>query len=70
MSFYGYLCPMRTGRPPKPAEERRTDSMKLPLSEAEKIEIQAAAELVGAKPVTWARETLLKAARRIQKTLG
>lgn len=58
---------MRTGRPPKPVEDRRTDSMKLPLTEAEKAEIQAAAELVDAKPVTWARETLLKAASRIVK---
>lgn len=61
---------MRTGRPPKPIEERRTDSMKLPLTEAEKSEIQAAAELVDVKPVTWARETLLKAAKRIQKSHG
>lgn len=61
---------MRTGRPPKPAEDRRTDSMKLPLTEAEKAEIQEAAELAGEKPVTWARETLLKAAKRIQKQHG
>lgn len=66
----GMIFHMRTGRPPKPAEDRRTDNMKLPLAEAEKAEIQAAAELVGAKPVTWARETLLKAAKRIQKSHG
>lgn len=41
--------------------------MKLPLSESEKVEIQAAAEAVGAKPVTWAREILLKAAKRIHR---
>jgi hypothetical protein len=61
------ISPMRTGRPPKPAEERRTDSMKLPLSETEKTAIQTAAETIGEKPVTWARETLLKAANRIKK---
>lgn len=58
---------MRTGRPPKLEEDRRTDSMKLPMTEAEKSEIQAAAEALGEKPVTWARDTLLKAAEKIRK---
>jgi hypothetical protein len=38
--------------------------MKLPMSEAEKAEIQAAAERAGAKPVTWARNVLLIVARK------
>jgi hypothetical protein len=52
------------GRPPKAPEERRTEDMKIPLSEAEKQQIQAAAESGGEKPVTWARNALLRAAKR------
>jgi hypothetical protein len=52
------------GRPPKPAEERRTDAMKLPMSADEKRLIEQAAQADEAKPVTWAREALLRAAKR------
>ena len=52
------------GRPPKEPEDRRTESMKLPLTEAEKRQIEAAAEADDAKPVTWARDVLLRAAKR------
>jgi len=52
------------GRPPKAPEERRTDEMKIPLSEAEKQQIQSAAASGGDKPVTWARNALLRAAKR------
>jgi hypothetical protein len=38
--------------------------MKLPLTSEEKAAIEQAAESRGAKPVTWARETLLRAAKR------
>jgi hypothetical protein len=38
--------------------------MLIPMTEAEKQQIFAAAESVEAKPVTWARETLLRAAKR------
>jgi hypothetical protein len=38
--------------------------MKIPLTEEEKQEIMRAARANDAKPVTWARETLLKAAKR------
>lgn len=41
--------------------------MKIPLSESEKLQIQAAADADGAKPVTWAREMLLKASKRKAK---
>jgi hypothetical protein len=54
----------KMGRPPKPAAERRTDDMKIPLSAAEKRQIQAAAEVGDEKPVTWARNALLRAAKR------
>lgn len=38
--------------------------MKIPLTEAEKQQIQAAAEADGEKPVTWARNALLRSAKR------
>lgn len=52
------------GRPPKPDDERKTANMKIPLAEGEKEAIERAAESDGAKPVTWAREVLLRAAKR------
>jgi hypothetical protein len=52
------------GRPPKQADERKTASMKIPLTDEEKREIMQAATCADSKPVTWARETLLKAAKR------
>ena len=52
------------GRPPKAPEERRTESMKLPLSADEKKAIERAAGADDAKPVTWARDVLLRAAKR------
>ena len=51
-------------RPPKKPEDRRTANMKLPLTADEKAAIQAAAEHDDAKPVTWARDVLMKAAKR------
>jgi hypothetical protein len=38
--------------------------MLIPMTEEEKQQILAAAESDDAKPVTWAREVLLRAARR------
>ena len=52
------------GRPPKDPEDRKTASMKLPMTEAEKQLIEQAATVDDAKPVTWARDLLLKAAKR------
>ncbi len=52
------------GRPPKQASERKTASMKIPLTEEEKGVIEHAANVNDAKPVTWAREVLLRAAKR------
>lgn len=51
-------------RPPKRPEDRRTSSMKIPLTDAEKQTIEQAARTDDAKPVTWSRETLLRAAKR------
>jgi hypothetical protein len=41
--------------------------MKIPLSPGEKELIEQAAIASEAKPVTWARETLLRAAKRREK---
>lgn len=41
--------------------------MKIPLTTAEKEAIQSAAAADGGKPVTWAREILIKASKRVQK---
>ena len=48
--FMGIFNLMR-GRPPKTPEDRKTANMKIPLAD-------------GVKPVTWARDMLLKAAKR------
>ncbi len=59
----GIFNPMR-GRPPKTPEERKTANMKIPLADSEKDTIEAAALADGVKPVTWARDVLLRAAKR------
>ncbi len=53
-------------RPPKNPEDRRTESVKIPLTSDEKELIRTAAESNGEKHVTWAREVLLRAAKRKQ----
>jgi hypothetical protein len=52
------------GRPQKQPSERKTASMKIPLTEQEKEAITQAALSGDAKPVTWARDILLRAAKR------
>ncbi len=59
-----YIFNDMRGRPPKAPEDRKTAAMLLPLTEAERDEIRAAAVADGAKPVTWARNVLLRAAKR------
>ena len=54
----------KMGRPPKKPEDRRDTSMRIPMTEAEKQAIEDGAGAIGEKPITWARETLLKAAQR------
>jgi len=62
--FVGILISMKAGRPPKAPEDRRDRDMKIPLNESERQVIEDAAQADEAKPVTWARETLLRAAKR------
>ena len=42
--------------------------MKIPLTEAEKSVIKDAATMIGEKPVTWAREVLVRLAERTLKS--
>jgi len=55
------------GRPPKSPEDRRDASVRVPLTDAEKEALDAAAERDETKPVTWAREAILKALKRHRK---
>jgi hypothetical protein len=67
MGIFSFMKNTRMGRPPKAPEDRRTESMKLPLSADEKEAIERAAKGDDAKPVTWARDVLLRAAKRRDK---
>jgi hypothetical protein len=51
----------RMGRPPKPASERQTARLELRMTEAELRLIEKAS---GENVSKWARETLVRAARR------
>lgn len=53
-------------RPPKNPEDRKDTSIRIPMTEAEKAAIHEAAESKGEKPITWAREVLLRAAKRVR----
>jgi hypothetical protein len=60
-----YLMPMNDrGRPPKAPEDLKSTSIRIPLTESELAEIKRAAKARDAKPITWARETILRAAKR------
>ena len=52
------------GRPPKKPEDRRTTDVKIPLTEAEKLLIKQAAEADEMRHVVWARDILIRAAKR------
>ena len=56
------LC--RMGRPPLPDNERREKPLRIRLSPEERAEVDKAAK---GKTSTWAREVLLRAARRARK---
>ena len=52
------------GRPPKKPEDRKETSIRIPLTSVEKEIIESAARADGDKPIVWARETLLRIAKR------
>jgi len=49
------------GRPPKPAEDQRTNILKICLTDAERAELDT---LAGGKTSVWARDVLLKLLKR------
>lgn len=49
------------GRPPKPPEERKAAELRIRLTEGQRATLDAAA---GQDTSTWAREVLLRAAKR------
>ena len=57
----------KMGRPPKAPKDRRTNGLRIPLTEAERGLVESAADGDGEKPITWAREAILRAAERVQK---
>lgn len=58
---------MRTGRPPLDDAERMDHMFRIRMKQAERDEIDGAAEAVGESASEWARAILLKAARRQRK---
>ena len=58
------------GRPAKAPEDRKTANIKIPLTPTEKALIRLAAQAGREKPVTWAREVLLRAAQRRYNRIG
>jgi uncharacterized protein (DUF1778 family) len=54
----------RMGRKPLPPEERRAKPLRIRLTDAEREEIDRAAD---GQSSTWAREVLLSAARKAKK---
>lgn len=57
----------RMGRPPKARKDRRTNGLRIPLTDAERQVVEGAAQVEGEKPITWARDALLRVAKRMQK---
>ena len=54
---------MRTGRPPKKPKDRQTNVLRVCLTDSERSQLDRAAM---EKTSTWAREVLLRAAKRSQ----
>jgi len=52
------------GRPERPPELRKTNILKIRLSESERLDLDAAAD---GKTSTWARDVLLRAAKKKKK---
>jgi uncharacterized protein (DUF1778 family) len=55
------------GRPPLPAKERKAHMFRIRMTQAERDEIDRAAEAQGETASEWARVLLLKSARRVTR---
>ena len=65
MTYYsGMETTTLRGRPPKAPDDRRTNGLRIPLTDAEREIVEDAARTDGEKPITWAREVLVRAAKR------
>ena len=60
----------KMGRPPKDPEDRRDETIRVPLTKAERASLDAAAEAEGKKPTTWAHDVLVRAAREKRAASG
>lgn len=54
----------RTGRPPLPADQRRSNRLPVLLTEAERAALDAAAEKVGTDTSSYVRDAALAKAKR------
>jgi hypothetical protein len=52
------------GRPPKAAGEKHSDAILLKLTPAQRKELERVAKAAGKPLSTWARETLIKVAKK------
>lgn len=57
----------RMGRPPIAEEKRRSDHIKVLVTDAERAELDQAAETAGKAVSTWVRDAALERARRDRK---
>src|SRR4051812_9558636 len=55
------------GRPPKPPDQKRSASIRIMLLESERDELDRAVERSGGDLSAWARDLLLRAARKKNK---
>jgi hypothetical protein len=62
MTYYYGMETTSRGRPPKAPEDRRTNGLRIPLTDVEREIVENAAQGDGEKPITY--EALLRAAKR------
>ena len=56
---------MPRGRPPKPEREKKSQDLRIPVTEAQKALVAEAMKVAGREMAGWAREVLLAAAQAI-----
>jgi uncharacterized protein (DUF1778 family) len=64
---YNFGMAAKRGAPKKPPEERKGDPVQIRLTSAERAACEAAAAASEQKLAAWARETLVRAAKRKAK---
>ena len=61
------MCMTKMGRPPLPTEERKAHMLRIRMTDDDREQINQAAETEGESASEWARQILLKAAKRTLK---